>query len=121
MANGQIGIQFDQNEDARAIKFGKVWSSELNPAFEDIARYYDKANHVASLGMWNWFQRRFLETIDVRPKQTVLDVCAGTNAVESSREQGEAWVDACAEAIAREARWLVDNYPGLPERHRHVR
>jgi len=48
-------------------------------------------------------------------------VGAGVNAVEASREQGEAWVDACAEAIAAEARWLVEHYPALPERHRHSR
>ena len=46
---------------------------------------------------------------------------AGADAVGSAREQGEAWVKACAEAIGREARWLVDNYPELPERHRHKR
>ncbi len=81
MVNGQRTIQFEQHENARAIKFGEVWSTELNPAFEDIARYYDKANHVAFLGMWNRFRRQFLATIELRPKQTVLDVCAGTNAV----------------------------------------
>ena len=48
-------------------------------------------------------------------------VGANANAVEAAREQGEQWADACAEAVAREARWLVDNYPELPKRHAHRR
>lgn len=45
----------------------------------------------------------------------------GRNAIEASKEQGEKWSDQCAADIAREARWLVDNYPDLPIRHRHRR
>ncbi len=54
---------------------------ELDDVFDDVARYYDRANHVASLGLWNWFRHHFISTIDVQSGQTVLDVCAGTNAV----------------------------------------
>lgn len=48
-------------------------------------------------------------------------VGSGADAVESTREQGEAWVQTCAAAIATEARWLIDHYPDLPPRHRHTR
>ena len=46
-----------------------------------MAPYYDRANHVASLGLWSWFRNSFMKTIDLAPGQRVLDVCAGTNAV----------------------------------------
>ena len=65
----------------RKERFDVVWTQELNHVFRDVAPYYDRANHVASLGLWNWFLRNFLDTIDVRPGQRVLDLCAGTNAV----------------------------------------
>ena len=81
MHNGGFRVGFDRHEGARSDKFGDVWSSELNDAFKDIAKYYDKANHVASLGMWNWFLSNFLSIIDFQPEQKVLDVCAGTNAI----------------------------------------
>ncbi len=68
-------------EAIREQRFDAIWSEELNKVFADVAPYYDRANHVASLGMWNWFLRNFLDTIDLRPRQRVLDVCAGTNAV----------------------------------------
>ena len=68
-------------EAVREERFNTVWSQELNRVFADVAPYYDRANHVASLGLWNWFLRGFLDTITVRPGLRVLDVCAGTNAV----------------------------------------
>jgi demethylmenaquinone methyltransferase/2-methoxy-6-polyprenyl-1,4-benzoquinol methylase len=68
-------------EVAREQRFNTIWTQELNRVFADVAPYYDSANHVASLGMWNSFLRSFLDTIEVRAGQRVLDVCAGTNAV----------------------------------------
>ena len=68
-------------EAVRRERFDMIWTKELNQVFGDVAPYYDRANHVASLGLWNWFLRSFLDTIDVLPGQRVLDVCAGTNAV----------------------------------------
>lgn len=46
---------------------------------------------------------------------------AGLDAIDSTREQGERFIDAAADAIAKEARWLIDHYPQLPPRHRHRR
>ncbi|MDX1376718.1 MAG: class I SAM-dependent methyltransferase [Burkholderiales bacterium] len=68
-------------EIAREERFNDVWSQQLDSVFADVAPYYDRANNVASLGLWNWFLSQFMSTIPVRPRERVLDVCAGTNAV----------------------------------------
>jgi demethylmenaquinone methyltransferase/2-methoxy-6-polyprenyl-1,4-benzoquinol methylase len=68
-------------EHVREQRFGTVWTQELNTVFADVAPYYDRANNVASLGLWNWFLDSFMSTIDLRPGQRTLDVCAGTNAI----------------------------------------
>ena len=81
MANGERVMQFSTREDVREDRFKQVWTQDLNEVFADVAHYYDRANHVASLGLWNWFRDSFLSTIEVQSGQRVLDVCAGTNAV----------------------------------------
>jgi len=68
-------------EHVREQRFSAVWTQELNSVFADVAPYYDRANTVASLGLWNWFLNSFMSTIDLRPGQRTLDVCAGTNAI----------------------------------------
>lgn len=68
-------------ELAREERFNAVWTEELNDVFADVAPYYDRANYIASLGLWGWFLRKFMDTVDVRPGERVLDVCAGTNAI----------------------------------------
>jgi demethylmenaquinone methyltransferase/2-methoxy-6-polyprenyl-1,4-benzoquinol methylase len=68
-------------EQMRQQRFGKVWSQELNDIFADVAPYYDRANLVASFGLWNRILGRFMSTITLRPGMRTLDVCAGTNAV----------------------------------------
>ncbi len=68
-------------EYVREQRFSTVWTQELNTVFADVAPYYDRANYVASLGLWNWFLDSFMSTIDLRPGQRALDVCAGTNAI----------------------------------------
>lgn len=81
MANGERAVHFSDRENVREHQFKRVWTGELNDVFADVAKYYDRANHVASLGLWNWFRDSFLATIELRGGQKVLDVCAGTNAV----------------------------------------
>jgi len=81
MANGERAIKFTAHEDNREQQFKQVWSHELNDVFADVAKYYDRANYIASLGLWSWFRKSFLSTISVQKGQKVLDVCAGTNAV----------------------------------------
>lgn len=68
-------------ERLREARFQDIWSNELNDAFADIARYYDRANEIAALGMWSQFLERFMRSVDIEPHQKVLDVCAGTNAI----------------------------------------
>ena len=60
-----------------------------------------------------------LKQIEKIPKYRGL--AAGANAVEATLKQGRKWINACAEAIAGEAKWLVDNYPELPQKHHHRR
>ncbi|MDF3011178.1 MAG: hypothetical protein K0S03_1974 [Burkholderiales bacterium] len=68
-------------EIAREERFNAVWTQELNDVFADVAPYYDRANYIASLGLWGWFLRQFMNTVDIGPGERVLDVCAGTNAI----------------------------------------
>ena len=81
MANGERAIPFSSRENDREHRFSKVWSEELNDVFSDVARYYDRANHIATLGLLNWLRKSFVSTIEVKSGQKVLDVCAGTNAI----------------------------------------
>ena len=71
----------EMREDLREQRFSAVWSQQLNEVFADLAPYYDRANNVASLGMLNSFLSAFMGTIDLRPRQRVLDVCAGADRV----------------------------------------
>jgi len=68
-------------EIAREERFNAVWTQELNDVFADVAPYYDRANYIASLGLWGYFLRQFMSTVDVKPGEKMLDVCAGTNAI----------------------------------------
>jgi demethylmenaquinone methyltransferase/2-methoxy-6-polyprenyl-1,4-benzoquinol methylase len=68
-------------EIAREERFNVVWTQELNDVFADVAPYYDRANYIASLGLWGWFLRKFMGTVDLRPGERALDICAGTNAI----------------------------------------
>jgi demethylmenaquinone methyltransferase/2-methoxy-6-polyprenyl-1,4-benzoquinol methylase len=68
-------------EAVREQCFGDVWSNDLNDVFADVAPYYDRANNIAALGQFGNFLRRFMQTVELKPGQKVLDVCAGTNAI----------------------------------------
>lgn len=68
-------------ERIRAEMFGDYWKNDLNDVFADVAPYYDRANIIASLGLWHWFRKRFMSMVALHPGQRVLDLCAGTNAV----------------------------------------
>lgn len=71
---------FINRENIRSQEFEHIWPNKLDAVFSDVAPYYDRANIVASLGLIDRLRRYFLSTIDIRPEQKVLDVCAGTNA-----------------------------------------
>jgi len=72
---------FCARESVREQAFANIWSNEINNVFADVAGYYDRVNRVASLGLIDWLRDSFISTIEVKPRQRVLDVCAGTNAV----------------------------------------
>ncbi|GMR07922.1 MAG: bifunctional demethylmenaquinone methyltransferase/2-methoxy-6-polyprenyl-1,4-benzoquinol methylase UbiE [Gammaproteobacteria bacterium] len=73
--------KFGGRELIREQAFANIWSNEINEVFANVASYYDSVNRVASLGLIGWFRKSFISTIEVKPQQRVLDVCAGTNAV----------------------------------------
>ena len=81
MANGVRTLRFSEREDVREDSFNHIWTQELDEVFADVAGYYDRANYVASLGLWGMFRESFLSLIDLQQGQKVLDVCAGTNAI----------------------------------------
>jgi len=58
---------------------------------------------------------------ELRSREDYHRVGCGEDALESSAEQGRQWLDACAEGIATEARWLIDNHPAPSPRMRHRR
>jgi len=68
-------------EAVREERLGDVWSNDLNDVFADVAPYYDRANNLAALGQFGNFLRRFMQLVELQPRQHVLDVCAGTNAI----------------------------------------
>jgi demethylmenaquinone methyltransferase/2-methoxy-6-polyprenyl-1,4-benzoquinol methylase len=68
-------------EDARSRAFGAIWSNEIDEVFADVARYYDRANVFATLGLLNPLRRSFISTIEIHSGDKVLDVCAGTNVI----------------------------------------
>ena len=68
-------------ENDREKAFEPIWSKELDAVFSDVARYYDRANIFASLGLLNRLRDRFISTIETHPGHKVLDVCAGTNVI----------------------------------------
>lgn len=81
MANGERVTHYASFDDQREDLFKQVWHEDLIDVFADVAKYYDRANYVASLGLWGWFRKNFIDMIDVQPGQQVLDVCAGTSAI----------------------------------------
>ena len=127
-------------EQLREERFNGVWTEELNRVFADVAPYYDQANVVASLGMWDFLLRSFMDTMDLEKGDRVLDVCAGTNAVgiallkrepglevhamdrsaemqEVGRRRAEALGMRIESVIGDDAHAAV---PGQPLRHRHA-
>jgi demethylmenaquinone methyltransferase/2-methoxy-6-polyprenyl-1,4-benzoquinol methylase len=103
--------------------FSDVWTRELNDVFADVAPYYDRANYVASLGLWGWFRKCFLDTIALAPGQRVLDVCAGTNAIGMALLEREprlevhaidrsAAMQAVGQQHARERGFHIESYIG---------
>jgi demethylmenaquinone methyltransferase/2-methoxy-6-polyprenyl-1,4-benzoquinol methylase len=77
----QAAQYFSGREGARKFAFSKIWGDELHDVFSDVAPYYDVASNVASLGLCKTWRRKFVNSVEIRPGDEVLDLCAGTNAV----------------------------------------
>ena len=92
----QQSSTFSANETARNGAFSEVWDNDLNDSFAGIAQYYDRANHVASFGLWNWLRSNFIAEIDVSPNDRLLDVCAGTMAISIALLKKEPDLQVCA-------------------------
>ena len=66
------------------VRFGdrKVGAEEkrrlVDDQFSRIARSYDKANTLFSLGLQSLWKRAAVRRLGLRPAETVLDVCGGT-------------------------------------------
>jgi demethylmenaquinone methyltransferase/2-methoxy-6-polyprenyl-1,4-benzoquinol methylase len=82
-------VMYAEKERVRKQEFETIWVNYLDDVFSDVAPYYDRANVVASLGLWNMWRNRFVSTIDTRPGRKVLDVCAGTNAIGIALKERE--------------------------------
>ena len=80
---------YTEREKVRKQEFENIWVNNLDDVFSDVAPYYDRANVVASLGMWKKWRNRFVSTIDIRSGLKVLDVCAGTNAIGIALKERE--------------------------------
>ncbi len=89
-------VPFSERENTREYRFNQVWTEELDEVFADVAKYYDNANYVASLGLWGWFRDSFLSMIDLESGQKALDVCAGTNAVGIAMMKKQPDLKVCA-------------------------
>ena len=72
---------YRRKEDARITAFEAIWDNDINEVFSDVAYYYDRINAFASLGMLDRWRQDFISTIETRPNDRVLDVCAGTNVI----------------------------------------
>lgn len=70
-----------KKEKRRIQQLDAIWNNELEEAFSQLAPYYNEANSIASLGLWNKWRRQFVKNIKTKPGYQVLDVCAGTNAI----------------------------------------
>ncbi len=77
----QAARYFSGREIARKFAFSKIWGDELHDVFSDVAPYYDQASNVASLGLCKTWRQKFVNGVEIRPGDEVLDLCAGTNAV----------------------------------------
>ncbi|OGT81113.1 MAG: hypothetical protein A3H91_09020 [Gammaproteobacteria bacterium RIFCSPLOWO2_02_FULL_61_13] len=72
---------YREREVAREKAFLAIWNNDIPDVFADVAKYYDRANVFATLGLIDGLRRRFISTMHIAPHFRVLDVCAGTNVI----------------------------------------
>lgn len=97
MAGQPVNVDCGGEYDAAGLKFGDhggKWETSITMAIEPQSVDLD----------------------ELRNREEFRSVGCGEDALESTAEQGKEWIETCATAIARDARWLVDHHPDLPER-----
>jgi len=72
---------YSERELARENAFQAIWNNDIPDVFADVAKYYDRANVYATLGLIGGLRKRFISTMQIEPNYRVLDVCAGTNVI----------------------------------------
>jgi demethylmenaquinone methyltransferase/2-methoxy-6-polyprenyl-1,4-benzoquinol methylase len=85
-----------EREQARERAFHLIWSNDIPDVFRDVAKYYDRANVYATLGLIDGLRRRFISTMKIEPNARTLDVCAGTNVIGIDLLKREPTLDAHA-------------------------
>ena len=58
-------------------------TARVRGVFDSVADRYDLMNDLMSLGMHRWWKRLAVEILDLRPRQRVLDLAAGTADISS--------------------------------------
>ena len=76
-----MNYSYADREFARSQAFEQIWTGVINDVFADVAKYYDRANVFATLGLIDPLRRRFVATMELNARDRVLDVCAGTNVI----------------------------------------
>lgn len=74
-------IDFETSEANRLNQFQDIWDDQLHQAFENLAPYYDRANSMASLGLWDRWRKLFVNSMNIPESGKLLDLCAGTNSL----------------------------------------
>lgn len=85
---------FDTNQDKVSLGYRKVDASEKKKVvtnyFDRIARRYDLADDLLSLGLHHAWKRKSVALLDLKTGNRVLDVCGGTGdlAINAARSIG---------------------------------
>lgn len=110
-----------------AVAFARATAMAGVPVNLDFGVDADLAGHpgdhagVFETSLMLAANRELVDMNSLRERPELVGVAAGADAVDSSPEQGERWLESCAQAMAAEARWLIDHHPRQPDRHRHRR
>lgn len=81
MNSERYAAEFVLQESTRENQFKSIWTNDLKEVFSDVARYYDRANNIAAMGLLNGLRKKFIAGIELHQGQKALDVCAGTNVI----------------------------------------
>jgi creatinine amidohydrolase/Fe(II)-dependent formamide hydrolase-like protein len=109
-----------------AVAFSRASKMARAPVTTDWGNCFEPAGLVgdhAGKGETSAMMAIDEDLVDLKEVPQAPGIEKGSNADASaaSAAYGEEWLDACATAVAAEAKWLSDNYPAMPARHSHHR